>query len=147
MFIVALSFILITGSYAVDKDEIAALIERHYEALMEGDVDTYMSNFSDDADWENALGNKITDITELNEWMTRVAASLAEASFTIDSIMVRSVTPEVAVADLYGLVKNQFFRGRTLPPRYLMNTFILRKENGRWLIVVERIRDRLELDE
>ncbi len=47
---------------------------------MDGDINGYMANFSDDADWENALGHKISDLDELRDYMKRVFVSLEEAT-------------------------------------------------------------------
>jgi len=46
--------------------------------------------------------HKITNLSELTVWMNRIAESLAtEGTYTIDSITVCFVNPDVAIADLY----------------------------------------------
>ncbi len=137
--------ILAQNTAADEKETIRALMENHYNALMDGDIDRYIAHFSDDADWENALGRKITDLNELRDFVSRVIVSLHDATYTIEKMDIKLVSPDVAVADVYGLLENQIVGDRTFPSRYLLNSYVVRKENEQWKIVVERIRDRLEL--
>jgi hypothetical protein len=95
-------------------------------------------------DWENAFGGRKRGIAEVEAFLTeRVRPTMAATSIAVREIRVTMVTPDVAVADKYLTLSGQTDGpgGQVLPDRNVRDTYVLRKTNGTWDVVVERIAD------
>lgn len=95
-------------------------------------------------DWENAFGARKQGIVEVEQFLTeRVRPTFAKAEITILEVKVKMISPEVAVVDRYWRVVGQTdgVGGATLPDRNGRTTYVLRKEGGKWSVIVERIAD------
>jgi len=95
-------------------------------------------------DWENAFGGRKRGIAEVEAFLTaRVRPTMANITVTVREIRVTMVTPDVAVADKYLTLSGQTDGpgGQVLPDRNVRDTFVLRRTNGTWDVVVERIAD------
>jgi hypothetical protein len=95
-------------------------------------------------DWENAFGGRKRGIAEVEAFLTaRVRPTMAASTVTVREIRVTMVTPDVAVADKYLTLSGQTDGpgGKVLPDRNVRDTYVLRRTNGTWDVVVERIAD------
>ena len=95
-------------------------------------------------DWENAFGGRKQGIRELEAFLaTRVRPTMANAKIDVREVRVMMVTPDVAVADKYLMVRGQTDGpgGSVLPDRKVRDTYVLRKTDGNWNVVAERIAD------
>ena len=95
-------------------------------------------------DWENAFGGRKRGIAEVEAFLTaRVRPTMAASTITVREIRVTMVTPDVAVADKYLTLSGQTDGpgGQVLPDRKVRDTYVLRRTNGTWDVVVERIAD------
>jgi len=95
-------------------------------------------------DWENAFGGRKRGIAEVEAFLTaRVRPTMTASTITVREIRVTMVTPDVAVADKYLTLSGQTDGpgGQVLPDRNVRDTYVLRRTNGTWDVVVERIAD------
>ncbi len=95
-------------------------------------------------DWENAFGGRKRGIAEVEAFLTaRVRPTMAATTVTVREIRVTMVTSDVAVADKYLTLSGQTDGpgGQVLPHRNVRDTYVLRRTNGTWDVVVERIAD------
>ena len=95
-------------------------------------------------DWENAFGGRKQGIRELEAFLdARVRPTMADATIDVREVRVMMVTPDVAIADKYLTLRGQTDGpgGAALPDRNVRDTYILRKTNGLWNVVAERIAD------
>ena len=95
-------------------------------------------------DWENAFGGRRHGIAEVEAFLTaRVRPTMAAITVNVREIRVTMVTPDVAVADKYLTLSGQTDGpgGQVLPDRNVRDTYVVRRTNGAWDVVVERIAD------
>ncbi|GEM_PF-7116049 len=138
----------------VTEEQIEQFLREHMEILDRLDLEAYMNNFSEDATWQNAVGMHLEGKSDIEEFLARIFPTLENAGWEVHNIIIQLVTPEVAVADVEVDLRNQilpegFIEGMdetVIPERNLLNTYILKRDNGEWSIAAEKIRDKLDLD-
>ena len=95
-------------------------------------------------DWENAFGVRYADLKKRDAFYGAVVKpQFKSATDNTLETKVRFVTPDVAVADTYWRVVGQVYAGQTKagPDRWGRTTYILKKQNGAWVEVIERVAD------
>ena len=95
-------------------------------------------------DWENAFGIRYNDLKKRDAFYGAVVKpQFKTASDNTLEIRVQFVTPLVAVADTYWHVAGQIYAGDSKPgpDRWGRTTYILKKDNGAWREVIERVAD------
>jgi ketosteroid isomerase-like protein len=99
--------------------------------------------YSSDVDWENAFGRRFDDLKALNQFKREILApTLKSAEKTTLSLRVKVLSTDIAIADRYWRVTGQTDdAGKRLADRHGRTTYVLRKVEGKWVIVVERIAD------
>lgn len=95
-------------------------------------------------DWENAFGGRKQGIQELEAFLdARVRPTMASMRVEVLEVRIMMVTPDVAVADKYLILKDQTDGpdGPVLPDRKVRDTYVLHRVDGNWNVVAERISD------
>jgi len=130
-------------SSAEDEATIRKILARFEEAFEKRDAKIYASNFAEDGDWENAFGGREHGRANIERRLAGVYQMFQQAKQEVKEIRIRFVTPDVAVGDVDREITGQVSeRGeRTLPPRKVRTTHVLKKENGQWWVVVFRVAD------
>lgn len=101
-------------------------------------------DYAEDADWMNAFGAKEKGATKILLYMAEAVKrpSLAGRHTVWDEPQVRFVRPDVAIVHRdYQTVGQKTLDGREMPQRDTHSTWVLSKENGKWLIVSQVISD------
>lgn len=131
------------SSTAEDETAIRRLLTTAQEATLRRDARLYATQFAEDADWENAFGDRITGRDSIVKNMEYVYKMFPQQSrFEIRDTRIRFITPEVAVADVERHITGQVnARGETLSPRRVRDTKIFRKTDGKWQVVLYRVGD------
>ena len=125
-----------------DEAPIRAVLARLEQAFEERDAKLYASNFAEDADWENAFGGREKSRANIEKRLAGVYQMFQRANQTIKEIRIRFITPDVAEADVDREIVGQTSEsGKPLPPRKVRTTQVLKKENGKWRVVVFRVAD------
>ena len=97
-----------------------------------------------DLDWENAFGIRYTNLEKRNRFFnTYIKSQFKDATNTSLEIKIRFVEDTLAVADEYWHVAGQVYAGETKPgaDRWGRTTYILKKVNGMWTEIMERVAD------
>ena len=97
-----------------------------------------------DLDWENAFGIRYTDLKKRDAFYgTVVTPQFAKADASTLEIKLKYIAPDVAIADAYWHVAGQIYRDKTKPgpDRWGRTTYILKKQDGVWTEVMERVAD------
>ena len=122
---------------AADEAAIRAIIA----AERDGHPDPHIAR---NMDWENAFGVRFTDAANRARLLHYVATKL-QAHATAETLETRIAVldPAMAVADEYWHVAGQIDQATGKPgaDRWGRTSFILRKQNGDWSLVAERIAD------
>ena len=95
-------------------------------------------------DWENAFGGRKQGFRELDAFLdARVRPTMANVKIDVREMRMTMVTPDVAIADKYHTLSGQTDGpgGAFLPDRNVRQTYVLRKSDGNWNVVAERIAD------
>lgn len=95
-------------------------------------------------DWENAFGRRKQGFRELDAFLdARVRPTMANIKIDVREVRVTMVTSDVAIADKYHTLSGQTdgAGGAILPDRNVRQTYVLRKTDGNWNVVAERIAD------
>jgi hypothetical protein len=126
-------------SAAVSNDD--AAVRRIVANLEADEPDPHVSPA---LDWENAFGIRYDNLKKRDAFYGAVVKPQFKAATdnTLET-RVRFVTPDVAVADTYWHVVGQVYAGQTKagPDRWGRTTYILKKEDGAWIEVIERVAD------
>jgi hypothetical protein len=123
------------GTKAKDDAAIRQIFENRAEIF---------KHYSQNVDWENAFGRRKKGLVEVQQFLNeRVNATLEKAVRTPLEIKVTFIRPDVAMVDEYWRLVGQTDGpgGATLPERNGRTTYILQKESGKWLVVIQRIAD------
>ena len=132
----------ITGSsFAAGTKEDEAAIRAIVIASSAGIPDPHLAA---DLDWENAFGIRYVDLKKRDAFYKDVVSPLQkDAADTTLEVKVKFVAPDVAVADEYWHVVGQLNQetNKPAPDRWGRTTYILKKQDGAWTEVMERIAD------
>lgn len=102
----------------------------------------YAAMFAEDADWENAFGDRQRGRKEIGASMGAVMRTFSTAKETITDVKVQCLAPDLALVDIYQTVTGQKTpKGFEIPTRHLRMTQIHEKRNGAWVIRVHRVAD------
>ena len=102
------------------------------------------SQVATDLDWENAFGIRYTDERKRAAFYRAAVDPLQAQSKRVDlETRIKFVAPTIAIADVYGHRIGQIDTktGKPGADRWLRNSYVLKKENGVWIEVAERIAD------
>ena len=97
-----------------------------------------------DLDWENAFGIRYSDLKKMKKFYGEEVTPLQQDDTdTTLEVKVKYITPEIAVADEYWHIVGQldYKTDKPGPDRWGRTTYILKKENGTWTEVMERVAD------
>ena len=144
LMVLAAAGILLSTTYAPrtqgaardrDEVEIRELQARQADAWNRHDAAAYAALFAEDADVVNVVGWRWKGRAEIESKLTAgFAFVFAESALTVTDVQVRFLSPEFAVAH----VRWTMTGARTPPtipePREGIQTQVLRKTAGRWLI-------------
>ena len=95
-------------------------------------------------DWENAFGRRKQGFRELDAFLdARVRPTMANVKIDVREVRLTMVTSDVVIADKYHTLSGQTdgSGGAVLPDRNVRQTYVLRKTEGNWNVVAERIAD------
>lgn len=126
-----------------DEKAIREVLGQFELAFEKRDATIYAMNFREDADWENAFGNREKGRENIKNRISGVYKMFQQANQIIKEIRIRFITPNVAVADVDREIVGQVNEGgdKKLPLRKVRTTQVLRKEKGEWKVVVFRVAD------
>jgi uncharacterized protein (TIGR02246 family) len=121
--------------HAADETEIRNVEKQQQEAWNHHDAKAYANLFTDDGEIVNVVGWWWKGKAEIEKKLTAAYAFVfRESALTISDVEIKFLTPEIAVAH----VKWTMVGARTpkgIPePQQGIQTQILRKEAGKWLI-------------
>jgi hypothetical protein len=126
-----------TSAQGADEAEIRAYIHK-------GEAETPFVKEAPDLDWENAFGIRYNNLAKRDAFYSAVVAPLqvGDTGGTLE-VRVRFVGPSLAVADEYWHEIGQrdvdtLKRG---PDRWGRTTYILKKADGKWTEIIERVAD------
>jgi uncharacterized protein (TIGR02246 family) len=126
-----------------DDQAVRAVVEQLDASWNAHDMDAFGELFADDADFVNVYGMRWRDKRTIREEHRTLHNSVfRKSTLTARDTTVRFVAPDVAIArshwDLVGLVSPG---GEARPDRRGILTHVLRKQQGKWLIVVTQNTD------
>ena len=126
-----------------DEKAIREVLGQFELAFEKRDATIYAMNFSEDADWENAFGSREKGSENIKNRISGVYKMFQQANQIIKEIRIRFISSDVAVADVDREIAGQVSEGgdKKLPSRKVRTTHILRKEKGKWKVVVFRVAD------
>lgn len=126
-----------------DEAAIRALAGEFDAAWTAKSASRYAATFSEDADWENAFGNRRRGRKEIEESAARLLGnSFASVTETLTDTRVSCIAPNVALGDLYQTITGQKGpSGNVLPDRHIRMSQIYLKRDGKWQIRVHRVAD------
>ena len=126
-----------------DEKAIRDVLGQFELAFEKRDANIYAMNFSEDADWENAFGSREKGSENIKNRISGVYKMFQQANQIIKEIRIRFISSDVAVADVDREIAGQVSEGgdKKLPSRKVRTTHILRKEKGKWKVVVFRVAD------
>ena len=132
---------------AEDENAIRRILANWDKGWNEFNAQLAAMDYADDADCLNAFGRKKKGRDELQKFLTElfVRPDMKTARFTTTSISIRFIRPDVAVAytDFEG-VGQKTLSGNEMGKRVGHQIRVLKKENGRWIIVSHQIMDERE---
>jgi uncharacterized protein (TIGR02246 family) len=135
-------------SRAVDSVAILKVIERSSEAMRAHDARTERTIYAADALWINAFGRRRVGPDSIGAFLGRLYADSGYAASRIareEAPEVRFIRSDVAIVHEYHEREGQqLVDGTIIPIRRVHTTFVLSKENGRWLVRYQFIGDERE---
>ena len=125
-----------------DEAEVRQLVKAFDAAATTHDPVKYAAMFAEDADWENAFGDRREGRKEIQDGMVAVMKTFTTAQETITDVKVRCLGPQLALVDIYQTITGQKTpKGVEIPTRHIRMTQLHEKKNGAWLIRVHRVTD------
>src|SRR5581483_849637 len=133
-------------SKVATEDEAAVrTIVLHWQQSWEKfDASVLQGDYAGDADWLNAFGVRIKGGAKIVEFVSRVVKrpTVQGRQTTGDEPVIRLGRPDVAVAYRnYRTVRHKTLARKEMPQRNTHSTWILTKDNGKWLIASQVISD------
>jgi uncharacterized protein (TIGR02246 family) len=126
-----------------DEKAIREVLQEFQLAFERRDAKIYAANFSENADWENAFGSREKGRKKIEDRIRGVYEMFQQANQEIKEIRITFITSDVAVADVDREIVGQINQSgdKTLPPRTVRTTHVLKKAKGKWLVEVFRVAD------
>jgi uncharacterized protein (TIGR02246 family) len=139
----------LTGqSRAADSVAVLHVIERRTEAMRSRDSRAERAVYAPDAMWINAFGRRRAGPDSIEAFLRLLYADSGYAESRMvreEPPEVRFIRPDVAVVHEYHEREGQRLAGGSvIPIRRVHTTFVLSKENGRWLVRYQFIGDERE---
>ena len=146
----ALFLLLIPPAFAQqatsDEAAVRGLVDHWKQAWDKFDGSVLQGDFAADADWLNAFGVRHKGGPAIVAFASQVMkrAGVQQRQTTWGPIQVRFLRADVALASRdYRTLGHKMTGGRELPERRTHATWVLTKENGRWLIASQMISDEI----
>jgi uncharacterized protein (TIGR02246 family) len=109
---------------------------RQQEAWNKHDAKAYAALFAEDGDLVNVVGWWWKGRTEIESKLTDAFAFVfRDSTLTITEVNVRFLTPDIAVAHMRWTMSGARTPPTILEPREGIQTFVLQKLGGNWMIV------------
>ena len=127
-----------------DSVSIARLLQRRADALRARQVEPQLTLYSSEALWINAFGVRRNGSDSVIAFLKRLYAypGYRDARVTHESpAEIVFLRPDVAVANEYRDTEGQRLPNGTVINRRTRTTFVLTKEEGKWLIRQQYIAD------
>jgi len=121
-----------------DEKAVTDVMAKFEETWNNHDLDAFVKLYAPDADFTNWRGVKASG----REGIRNYHAFLSSGSLkiTVANIRIKFYSPKVATVDcehrISGFVGDD---GKSLPDRRYFPLFIMKKENGQWLIAVQHV--------
>ena len=131
-------------SSCIGSEEAAVrqLVKNFDDAATTHDPVKYAAMFADDADWENAFGDRQHGRQAIEAFMRPIMRTFSTAKESITDVKVRCLAPDFALVDIYQTIAGQKTpKGLDVPTRHIRMTQIHEKRNGAWVIRVHRVAD------
>ncbi len=141
LILAAASMVAQTAIFPTGTKEDEAAIRAIVAASSAGAPDPRMAS---NLDWENAFGLRYFDLKKRDHFYHDVVSPLQkDAANTTLEVKVKFIEANVAVADEYWHVVGQIDQETNKPgaDRWGRTTYILKKQDGVWMEVMERVAD------
>lgn len=135
-FLATLAVSVFSADQNHDEDAIRHLEEGLQQAWNRHDAKTFASFFTEDADCMNVVGWWWRGRTQIESKVAEAHLFMfRDSTLTNDEIHVRFLTPEIAVVHVrWSMVGNRNPDGTPGQPRKGIQTHMLQKRRGKWLI-------------
>lgn len=113
-------------------------------AILSDAVGNAHPQIASDLDWENAFGVRYNDLQRRDAFYRNIIERLTrKAEDDSREIKIKLVSPDVAVADEYWRLTGELDQstGEAGPERWGRTTYVLKRTDGQWTVVIERIAD------
>lgn len=130
---------LVNAQTEEDRSAILKVFDSWNQGWKDKDVDRAVADYSEDADWTNAFGDRFQGKPALKEGLDFIFSLnfvMAGDSAKNEYTDITFLTPEIA------LVRSKLVRigqktstGKLMPDRHIHHLRVLEKRNNRWLIV------------
>lgn len=127
---------------ASDEAGVRQLVKDFDAAATTHDPAKYAAMFAEDADWENAFGDRRKGRNEIRDGMGSVMKTFSTAQEKITDVKVHCLAPQLALVDIYQTITGQKTpKGVEVPTRHIRMTQLHEKRDGSWVIRVHRVAD------
>ena len=129
---------------AEDETAVRAIVLHWQQSWEKFDASVLQGDYADDADWLNAFGVRIKGGAKIVEFVSKVVKrpGVQDRKTTWDEPVIRFIRQDVAVAYRdFRTVGHKTLDGKEMPQRNTHSTWILTKDNGKWLIASQVISD------
>jgi len=125
---------------SADEAAIIKVLERFAPAWAKGDAKTLAALYTTDADYVSSTGFTARGRTEIEKtYVGQFSGVYKGTSLKQATTSIRFIKPDVAIVNSTFEVAGLRGRdGEEVPPRKGMNTNVLVKQNGQWLITAHR---------
>ena len=128
-----------------DSDAIKAVIHSWVESFKKRDANLRNSLLTEDTVFFNAFGVERAGKHEVTTFWKELfdSGTFDQATVIVPKEKIRFLRPDLAIVDRFEDVTGQrgLESGKALPPRKVHLTFVMTKENGRWLVSYYRAGD------
>src|SRR5262249_36658903 len=133
------------SSIAEDEATIRTVVEATSISRLVGNADRteYERYIATDIDWENAFGVHKKGLAELLDYLHQVVApNVANTREIPQELRIQFLAPGFAFADRYvHLLAQDAPEGEGVPERRLRITYLLKKDQAQWKVIVIRMAD------
>jgi len=127
---------LCSADRATDDSAIRDLVGAgQQQAWNQHDAHAYAALFAEDADVVNVVAWWWKGRAEIESNLTRMFANIFhESTLTFTQVDVRFLTPDIAIAHAWWMMKGAHMPSGLPEPREGLQTLTVQKRNGKWLI-------------
>jgi uncharacterized protein (TIGR02246 family) len=125
-----------SGPTAADRGQVEAVAQRFAEAWNRHDAKALVAPFGQQADFVNYIGMHWRGREEIERAHARIHETrMKDSQLTILASAVRFLRPDVALLHAtWELRGDTGIEGKLLPPRQGVLTFVVARQDGRWLV-------------